>query len=326
MGRMSWGLLGFVMIGTGLLLVQTEAIRFPASALGPYKANLANGETMFNAGGCSSCHTAPLSAAKCDDPKGGKRLTLAGGRCFHTEYGTFYAPNISSDRETGIGAWSEADFVGAMLRGVSPEAEHYYPAFPYTSYQRMTLNDVRDLKAYMDTLPAVSSQSREHELSFPYSVRWAMGLWKMLFLDGETFRPNPNTSAEVNRGAYLVHGPGHCGECHTPRNPLGGLDMTKALAGGPAPEGKGRIPNITPHKSGLASWSKSDIAYALKSGFTPDFDVLGGTMTKVQENLARLSDADRKAIAAYLKSVPAIASPKSKAAEAKSPEAEAPAP
>lgn len=308
--RLLWSIAGIGLIGAGVLLLLSGPRTISASALIPYQPDLANGEVMFNAGGCASCHAAPAKGKACDDPKSGNRLDLAGGRCLRTGFGTFYAPNISPDRESGIGSWSELDFVTAMLRGVSPSGEHYYPAFPYTSYQRMPLEDVRDLKAYLDTLPAVRSKRTEHELSFPYSIRWGLGFWKLLYLDGETFAPDPAKSDEVNRGAYLVEGPGHCAECHTPRDSFGGLIADRSLAGAPAPEGKGRTPNLTPHKSGLADWSLLDIAYALKSGFTPEFDVLGSTMAKVQENMARLGDADRRAIAAYLKSVPAIESRK----------------
>ena len=305
-----WSLLGVVFISLGGLVFMMAPQRIAQSDLTLYTPDLANGETMFNAGGCSSCHTAPLNEDKCDDPKGGKRLELAGGRCFRTPFGAFYAPNISPHKESGIGAWSEAHFASAVLRGTSPKGEHYYPAFPYPSYQRMALKDVRDLWAYLKTLPSVASTSRKHALSFPYSLRSGLGLWKLLYFDGKGFVSDPTRSAELNRGAYLVEGPGHCGECHTPRNPFGGPIAERKLAGGPAPEGKGRIPNITPHRTGLGSWSKSDIAYGLKSGFTPEFDTMGGVMTKVQENIARLSDDDRKAIAAYLKSIPAIAGKK----------------
>ena len=312
MDRVPWGVVGILMLGVGLVLFLTETRRLPEGPLAPYKPNLANGEKMFDASGCASCHAAPISAEKCDDHKGGKRTELAGGRCFKTAYGTFYAPNISSDKNDGIGAWNETDFVTAIRRGVSPGGDHYYPAFPYASYQRMRLEDVRDLKAFMDTLPAVRSKTPKHDLSFPYSIRWLLGIWKYRYLDGEPFKPNPHRAAEHNRGAYLVEGPGHCGECHTPRDPLGGMIQERALSGAPAPEGKGWIPNITPHENGLANWSLGDIAYALKSGFTPEFDTMGGSMTKVQENLARLSDADRKAIAVYLKSLRPIASAKPK--------------
>lgn len=269
--------------------------------------DLNNGETMFHAGGCSSCHAAPASAS-CDGPKIKDRLTLAGGRCLKTPFGTFYVPNISPDRESGIGGWSEAQFIKAMKEGVSPQGEHYYPAFPYTSYQRMFVKDLIDLKAFLDTLPAVKSKVPDHDLALPFRLRQTLGLWKWMFLDGKTFEPDPGKSAQLNRGAYLVEGPGHCGECHSPRNPLGGIIWDKKYSGAPNPAGKGIIPNITPHKSGIGDWSQGDIITALETGLTPSFDTFGGAMVKVQENMAKLSGTDRAAIAAYLGSLAPIPS------------------
>lgn len=278
-----------------------------ANALPAHEADLANGERLFNAGGCASCHAAPASD-RCDDPKSPDKLRLAGGRCLKTPFGTFHAPNISSDPESGIGGWSETDFVNAMVRGISPSGAHYYPAFPYTSYQRMPYDDLLDLKAFLDTLPAVASQVRDHELTFPYSFRRGVGLWKLVYLDHKPFSPSPEASDKVNRGAYLVEGPGHCGECHTPRDLFGGLIEERKLAGGPSPEGKGFIPNITSHETGISDWSEKDIADAFETGMTPSFDTFGGSMVSVQENLAKLPAEDREAIAAYLKSVPTLAS------------------
>lgn len=275
----------------------------PASA----SADLENGRTMYFAGGCASCHAAPASS-KCDDPKIKDKVTLAGGRCLKSPFGTFYVPNISPDPESGIGGWTEAQFITAMKQGISPSGEHYYPAFPYTSYQRMTERDLLDLKAFLDTLPAVKSRVPSHELSFPYNVRMTLAVWKWLFLDGQTFRPDPQKSDLLNRGAYMVEGPGHCGECHTPRNFLGGIRADKKLSGAPNPEGKGIVPNITPHVTGIAKWSEADIVTALETGLTPSFDTFGGSMVKVQENMAELRKRDRAAIAAYLKSLPPIPS------------------
>jgi len=271
------------------------------------KPNIKNGEYIFYAGGCTSCHSAP-SSGKCDSPRTKDDLKLVGGRCLKTDFGTFYVSNISPDRETGIGGWSNEDFINAMMKGVSPRGDNYYPAFPYASYQRMTRGDLLDLKAYLDTLPAVASKVPEHDLSFPYNIRSGLSVWKGLYLDGKTFRPDPQKSAKLNRGAYLVEGPGHCGECHTPRDSLGGMDAAKKLGGAPDPEGKGFIPNITPHQTGIGSWSEKDIVYALESGLTPSGDSMGGAMAKVQANMAKLTKEDREAIAAYLKSVPPIAS------------------
>lgn len=277
----------------------TSPERIYPSMLQAHEIDTANGEHLFWVGGCGSCHAA--EKAKGDDKK-----RLGGGLALKTPFGIFHVPNISPDPLTGIGGWSDAEFVTAMTKGVSPDDRHYYPAFPYTSYQRMSIGDVLDLKSYLDTLPAVVNQVPGHELPFPFNIRRGLGLWKWLYLDGEKFAPDPMASDAVNRGAYLVTGPGHCGECHTQRNAIGGFIANRALAGAKAPEGDGFVPNITPHPSGLGGWSEADIAYGLETGFTPDFDTLGGSMGSVQDNMAHLTTEDRAAIAAYLKSIPAL--------------------
>jgi mono/diheme cytochrome c family protein len=276
----------------------------PASELPSHTPDLANGEYMFAAGGCAECHAEPL--AKCKDVKIKDELSLGGGRCLRTDFGVFHVPNISPDKETGIGNWSTLDFVNAMKHGVGPGGVHLYPAFPYASYQHMTYEDLIDLKAYLDTLPAVKHKTEPHQLTFPYNIRRAVGLWQLLYVDGKTFEPDPKASSEINRGDYLVNGPGHCGECHSSRNFLGGILKSQAFAGARNPEGKGKVPNITPHQDGLADWSAEDIAYLLETGNTPDFDVVGGLMARVQENMAKLKPEDRAAIAAYLKALPPL--------------------
>ncbi|HEX6002226.1 MAG TPA: cytochrome c [Hyphomicrobiaceae bacterium] len=258
-------------------------------------ADLANGETMFHIGGCASCHATPKQKSQ---------TRLGGGLALTTPFGTFKVPNISPDPTHGIGAWSEAAFVNAMLRGIGRNGEPLYPAFPYTSYQRMAIDDVRDLFAYLRTLPAEARPSEPHQLSFPFNVRRGVGLWQRLYLDGKPFTPDPARSAELNRGAYLVEGPGHCAECHSPRDWLGGIIAATRFAGGPNPDGKGWIPNITPHPDGVASWSAEDIAYLLKTGLTPDSDSVGSGMADVVSNTGKLADGDLKAMAAYLKTLP----------------------
>ncbi len=280
--------------GAALYLLTIPSV-LSESELAPRTADLANGETMFHAGGCASCHATPGQEDK---------TRLGGGVALNTAFGTFRAPNISPDPQHGIGSWSEIEFVNAMLRGVGRNGEHLYPSFPYTSYQRMTVDDVRDLFAFMKTLPAVERPSEPHDLKFPFNVRRAVGLWKLLYMDGRTFQPDPTREAALNRGAYLVSGPGHCAECHSPRDSLGGIIPERRFAGGPDPEGKGWVPNITPHEDGLASWSANDIAYLLESGFTPDYDSVGSSMADVVANTSKLSAEDRAAIAAYLKSLP----------------------
>lgn len=299
-------MLGRILIG--LVLVGGVAAVAAYSATGPNRlsrSELADlpegsaerGETVFWAGGCSSCH-----AAK--DAEGDEKLALGGGVVLKTEFGDFVVPNISMDSEDGIGAWSAADFANAMLRGVSPDGRHYYPSFPYTSFVRMELEDIADLWAYWQTLPAVEGRTDGHSLVFPYNMRRAIGIWKRAFLSDAPAVALDDPDPKVARGQYLVEGPGHCGECHSPRDAAGAIDLQKWLAGAPNPDGEGRIPNITGGEGGIGSWSASDIAYYLESGFTPDFDSVGGSMVKVQESISRLPSEDLEAIGAYLKAVP----------------------
>jgi len=267
-----------------------------AAALGSGDAQ--RGESMFHVAGCASCHARPKST-------GPARLELAGGLELKTPFGTFVAPNISPDPNDGIGAWRVEDFAAAMLKGVAPDGSHLYPAFPYASYARMKPADVADLFAYLKTLPTVAGKAPPHRLGFPFNIRRGLGLWKLLYLDDQpVIALAADAPAAVREGQYLVEGPGHCGECHTPRDLVGGPLTDEWLAGAVAAEGKGTIPNITPGPGGIGDWSEGDITTALKDGFKPDFDTLGGSMVEVQQSLALLPDADRAAIAAYLKAVP----------------------
>jgi mono/diheme cytochrome c family protein len=270
-----------------------------AQSASAYEPDVENGRYMYYAGGCASCHAAPASA-KCDDSQSGDVLKPVGGRCLKTEFGTFYVPNITPDKATGIGGWSDEDFVRSMREGTSPEGENYYPAFPYASYQRMKTEDLLDLWAFIKTLAPEALQTPGHDLSFPYSIRASLSVWKGLYMDGKVFQPDPAQSDQLNRGAYLVEGPGHCGECHTPRSGLGAKIADRNLAGASDPEGGGFIPNITPHETGIGSWSEKDIAFALQTSFLPSGDVMGGTMTAVVKNMAKLTQEDRAAIADYL--------------------------
>ena len=273
----------------------TAPTTLTASDLPDHAPDAVAGERIFWAGGCASCHAG-------DD---GKQL-LGGGLELESPYGTFVAPNISPHFEDGIGQWTSLEFVNAMVRGVSPDGRHYYPSFPYTSYTRMSITDVLDLKAFLDTLPAVPGTTADHDLGFPWSVRRGIGAWKRLYLDDSPVLQVDSEDTLVNKGRQLVEGAGHCGECHTPRGRFGDLLASQWLAGAPNPDGEGRVPNITPAGKTISSWSTGDIEYYLESGFTPDFDTTGGTMVAVQENMARLTAADRKAIAAYLKAVPSV--------------------
>lgn len=299
MGRIAVGLAVLAAAGGTAFWLLTEPARLSsaeAAALGAGDA--ARGEQVFWAAGCASCHAAP--GATGDD-----RLLLTGGQRFDTPFGAFVAPNISQHPRDGIGDWSAEDLANAMMRGVSPEGRHYYPAFPYTSYARMHAGDAADLHAFMKTLPAVEGEAGENEIGFPFNVRRGLGLWKMLYLDPAPAVALDGPSEEVARGQYLVEGLGHCGECHTPRDALGGLDRSRWLAGAAAMEGNGNVANITAGEGGIGDWSEDDIASLLESGFTPDFDSVGGTMAAVVRNMAQLPASDREAIAAYLKAIPA---------------------
>jgi mono/diheme cytochrome c family protein len=288
------------LLGAGAFWFVTIPQAVPASALAAYSPKLDNGRTMFVAGGCSSCHATPDQ----DD-----KTLLGGGLALKSPFGTFHVPNISPDPNAGIGRWSEADFVTAMVKGTGPDGQHLYPSFPYVSYQRMGFGDLRDLFAYLKTLPTSPVVSRPHDLPFPFNIRRTLGGWKFLFLDGQTFKPDSSKDAVWNRGAYLVNGPGHCAECHSSRNLLGGMIESQRFAGGPDPSGgEGWVPNIT--QKGLQSWSIEQLVQLLTTGENPYGDTVGGEMAKVVGNTKQLSEQDRLAIATYIKSLPPVDGPK----------------
>ncbi|MBB3392596.1 mono/diheme cytochrome c family protein [Rhizobium sp. BK275] len=291
-------LIGVVVIGGAVFYFVTAPDPFPES----HWANLgtpdvANGEKVFWAGGCVSCHATPGA-------QGDAKLTLAGGLALKSPFGTFHVPNISPDEQAGIGRWTLAQFGNAIKRGVGPNGQHLYPSFPYGSYTRMSDKDVNDLFAYLKTLPKSANVAPPHELPFPFDIRLALGGWKLLYFNDQPRVVLANADDKVKRGQYLVEGLGHCGECHTPRDSLGGFVRDQWLAGAPNPEGKGRIPDITPGSKSVGSWSEADITNYLQTGFTPDFDSAGGQMVDVQQNIAHLPQSDIEAISAYLKAVP----------------------
>jgi mono/diheme cytochrome c family protein len=255
----------------------------------------ARGAEVFHAGGCASCHSA-------EGASGDAKLILSGGRAFVSDFGTFHAPNISQDSTQGIGGWSVTDLANAMVHGTSPEGQHYYPAFPYAAYRRAAPQDIADLHAYLVTLPADATADRGHDLAFPFTLRRGLGLWKVLYVTDDWHIDGDLTEVEA-RGRYLAEALGHCAECHTARGPLGGLDRARWMAGAPNPSGQGKIPNITP--AGL-DWSAADLVAYFTSGFTPDYDTAGGSMAAVVESLSQLPEADRAALAAYVKLLPAI--------------------
>lgn len=260
----------------------------PALPQTPDADAIRRGEYVFNAAGCLGCHT--------DTKNKGPRL--AGGRPIKTPFGTFYGPNITPDPVNGIGKWTEAQFLRALSEGVRADGAHLFPAFPYTSFTGMTETDAKDLWAYLRSASAVAQPNKPHDVGFPFNIRLLMMGWKWLFFAPGAFKPDPAKSAELNRGAYLATALGHCLECHSPRNPFGGISGGMAFAGGAAP-------NLTPDpETGLGKWSAGDMAELLKSGMTPEGDFVGGEMTEVVENsTGKLTDADRRAIVAYLRSL-----------------------
>ncbi len=274
----------------------------PAPAIEPAPASeneaLERGAYIFHAAGCKACHT--------DTKKKGP--PLAGGRAIRTPFGTFYGPNITPDPLTGIGEWSDGDFIRALRSGVSPDGDHYYPVFPYTSFTKMTDRDMLDLKAYIFSLPPVRKRNRPHEVEFPFRFRVLLGLWKALHFTPGPFAPDRAKSAALNRGAYLAEALVHCGECHTPRTMTGGLDSAKWMAGtDDGPDGE-TVPNITPDAAtGIGEWDLDDIEFMLETGIRADADMVGSLMAEVVENgTSRLTAADRRAIALYLKSLAPI--------------------
>ncbi|WP_341861396.1 cytochrome c [Gymnodinialimonas sp. 57CJ19] len=256
------------------------------------------GEAVFWAAGCASCHSR-------EDAPAEERLVLAGGQEFPSDFGTFRAPNISPDPTHGIGRWSLSQFLTALQNGISPDGQHYYPAFPYTAYRLAERQDLADLFAFMQTLPASDTPSLPHDVGFPFNIRRAVGLWNVLNLR-DTYTVTADLPDTAARGRYLAEALAHCGECHTPRNAIGALNRSAWLTGAPNPSGRGTIPALTP---GELRWSADEIAAYLSDGFTPEFDSAGGHMRSVILNLAQISAEDRVAIAAYLLALPEAEQP-----------------
>ncbi|MRX48934.1 diacylglycerol kinase [Paracoccus sp. S-4012] len=280
-------------LAVAILWFLTRPGSVSAAELSGLTADPVRGEYVFHGAGCASCHSAPGA-------EGEDQLRLGGGQAFVSDFGTFYAPNISPDPEHGIGRWSDADLVNVLLHGIGPEG-HLYPAMPYDAYEEMTLNDMVSLRAFMATLPTVASENRAHEVPFPFNIRRALGLWDLMFVrDGWVVTAVP---PDAETGRYIAEALAHCGECHTPRNAFGGLQRGAWLSGAPNPAGEGRVPNITP---GRLTWSEDEIAAFLRSGFTPDFDTAGAQMAEVVRSLSNLPEEDLRSVARYLKAVPAV--------------------
>lgn len=286
------------MLGLAALWFLSAPRPLAATDLPPHTPDLANGELLYHASGCRSCHLGGPDLKDVDP------ALPAGGAPLKTPVGTFYPPNLTPDAETGLGQWTDLQFVNAVQRGISPEGTHYIPAFPYTSYAVMRTEDILDIRAYLATLPAVKSPERAPDIPAAFLMRRGIGLWKWIGLDTAKWQPDPQQSESWNRGSYLVNGAGHCGECHTPRNFAMASDRSQFMAGGPHPEGDGRVPSLR----GLIERGRykdaKDIATALQFGEMLGYDKLSsGGMGQVQRNISQLPEADILAIGEYLASL-----------------------
>ena len=250
-----------------------------------------DGATLFAAAGCANCHT--------DRPHGG--ALLAGGRTLVTSFGTFYTPNISSDRDFGIGRWTDIDFIRALRRGVGPTGKDYYPSFPYPAFTQMTDDDILAIKRYIFSLPPQRRADRAPVMHFPYRIRAGIKLWKIIYLREGPIEPDPDKTKEWNRGAYLVRAVAHCGECHTPRDLLGGVETNRRFAGANMAVDGVKAPDITPDPKAIGRWSVDDLASYLDDGLTPSGDIAGGAMAEVIRGTSALSNEDRLAIAVFIK-------------------------
>lgn len=272
------------------------ALALLLTAAGAYaQGDPKRGEYVAKAGGCLGCHTE-------DKPES---QPYAGGRALETPFGTFYGPNLTPHPRAGIGGWSEQDFARAMRRGERPDGAHYYPSFPYPSFAGITDQDLRDLWAYLRSLPPSDRANRSHELDFPFRWRWLVWGWKLLFFSPGPFVPDPALSESAKRGAYLVNVLGHCGECHTPRNFFGAPKRDRHLAG--AEVGEATATNLTP--TVLKKVSDDYLREVLQTAMTPDGDVISESMAEVVRNTtSQLTREDLDAVIAYLRSLPPLPS------------------
>lgn len=241
--------------------------------------------------GCIACHT--------DTENGGK--VLAGGAALKTDFGIFRAPNITTDKQAGIGGWTIEQFAAAVREGISLDGKPYYPAFPYPFYSKLSEQDIADLWAAFQTVPAVSESSPSQEINFPYNIRSGIKLWQALYLNPQVFQKDPSKSDSWNRGAYIVKGPAHCGACHTPRNFMGARKINQYLQGSDTLPGGEEAPAITANALNKKGWTQDDLAYALQTGLLPDGDAFGGSMAEVvQEGTAFLNWEDLMSVSEYL--------------------------
>jgi mono/diheme cytochrome c family protein len=298
--RLLFALIGICFVGTAAIWAITEP-QVPFAANDPRlegQGDPEHGRLVFAAGDCASCHATPGQS---------DRLKLGGGLALASPYGAFRVPNISPDPTDGIGSWKATDLANALIGGVSPRHTHYYPVFPYPSYTGMQVDDIKDLMAYLRTLPAIAGRPPPHDLFLLFRVRRFVGFWKMLFFREGRSEAVPSGDALRDRGGYLVETVAHCAECHSSRNIFGAIKPQTRFAGGLDPEGTGFIPNITPAR--INNWSEADIAETLKTGNTPNHGRVGSSMAEVAANSAMLPQSDRDAIARYIKSLPPRSTP-----------------
>ncbi|MFK7830106.1 MAG: cytochrome c [Congregibacter sp.] len=291
-----WHMAVMMIISMNMLIVTSLSSMAGAATLSELEKQ---GEYLTRAGNCVSCHTSADG------------LPFAGGLAFETSFGTIYSTNITVDQDTGIGQWSLDEFSRAMRQGERPDGEHLYPVFPYTSFTKVRDEDIAAIYAYLKTVAPVQSSPPDNDLGFPYNQRWALGLWKSLFFDPNQFEQQPAESVQWNRGAYLVEGLGHCGECHTPRNLLGAKNSDLAMTGATYMERMdGKLsawsaPNLTSASTGLRMWSNEDIADYLKLGVSHRAGVFGPMNEVIVNSTRHLSSEDVDAMTVYLKSLPA---------------------
>jgi mono/diheme cytochrome c family protein len=306
--------IALVLAAAGWLLLTPQALSFAgpgAVSLAAYRGAspvgvpeelrttdlVTRGKYLTQAADCEVCHTR----------EGGPRF--AGGVAFQTPFGVLYSPNITADQETGIGAWSDADFMRAVHEGIAKDGERLYPAFPYESYTLLADDDVLAIKAYLFSLPTAHTTAPANSLRFPFNQRWLMGIWGALYNPAQRFEPHENRSPEWNRGAYLVEALGHCGDCHTPRNLAQALDNRRKFAG--ALTAGWRAYNITPEPGvGIGSWSDEEVVQYLKSGHAAGHGTAGGPMAEeIEASSSWLTPGDLHAIVTYLRSVPVVRTP-----------------
>jgi mono/diheme cytochrome c family protein len=286
-----------VAAGAGIWII-TAPQRFGSENLVDGEGNAERGKLIFAAGDCASCHASPGQS---------DRLHLGGGLALASPFGTFRAPNISTDPVDGIGNWKTRDLANALLRGVSPDGSHYYPVFPYSSFTHMRPGDVQDLMAYLRTLPAVKGRPPGHDINPIFGIRRFVGFWKLLYLEPGPIQSDATHDEPWNRGRYLSEALAHCAECHSSRDLLGGIKESTRYSGGQDPAGAGFYPNITAARIG--DWSAQQLAEVLKTGTTPNHGRVGSSMADVVTNLAMLPQGDRDAIAVYVKSLPSRPTP-----------------